>query len=315
MYFNNSNYFDHGLLFHYFHDNNGIHKKCPGSINAEEFRKIINFVGRDNIIDAKAFSENLQNNKLEKNQVCITFDDALKSQIDIALPVLEEFKIKAFFFIYTSIFEKNFSYLEIFRYFRDNYFKNVDDFYNSFYKILNRDLKDFFFKNKNLLSESKKLYPFYSEEDIKFRLVRDTYISNNNYENIMIELMNNTSINIDDLRSKLFFNQNDLISLDKLDHVIGLHSHSHPLKIEKLSYDEQKIEYSKNQSFLAKILKKNNADINSCSYPCGNFNEDSLKILRELNIELAFKDNMKFEKNSINLNLPRLDSSEILKII
>ena len=32
------------------------------------------------------------------------FDDAIKSQIDVALPVLEDSKIKAFF-VYTSLFE------------------------------------------------------------------------------------------------------------------------------------------------------------------------------------------------------------------
>ena len=35
----------------------------------------------------------------------LLFDDSVKSQIDIALPVLEEFKIKSFFFVYSSIFE------------------------------------------------------------------------------------------------------------------------------------------------------------------------------------------------------------------
>ena len=34
--------------------------------------------------------------------------------------------------------------LEIFRYFRTNYFNNVDEFYNSFYQVLDKDLKTFF---------------------------------------------------------------------------------------------------------------------------------------------------------------------------
>ena len=34
--------------------------------------------------------------------------------------------------------------------------------------------------------------------------------------------------------SKLFFNTKDIINLDKLGHLVGLHSHSHPTLIEKI---------------------------------------------------------------------------------
>ena len=48
--------------------------------------------------------------------MCLTFDDAVKSQIDIALPILEQFKIKSFFFVYSSIFDGKPDNLELFRY-------------------------------------------------------------------------------------------------------------------------------------------------------------------------------------------------------
>ena len=44
------------------------------------------------------FFEKYINNKLKENEVCLTFDDAIKCQIDIALPILEDLKIKSFFF-------------------------------------------------------------------------------------------------------------------------------------------------------------------------------------------------------------------------
>ena len=104
MYFNKKNNFFHGIMFHHFHDY-GIHTKGQGSIDKDDFYKMINFIGRNNILDADIFFEKLKNNKLKYNQVCLTFDDAIKSQIDVALPVLEELKIKSFFFVYTSIYE------------------------------------------------------------------------------------------------------------------------------------------------------------------------------------------------------------------
>ena len=135
MYFNQNNNFYHGIMFHHFHDN-AIHTKVQGSIDKNDFFKMINFIGRKNILDADVFYEKFKNNKLKNNEVCLTFDDAIKCQIDIALPILEELKIKSFFFVYTSMFDGKPDNLEIFRYFRMNYFITVDEFYNEFYEFL-----------------------------------------------------------------------------------------------------------------------------------------------------------------------------------
>ena len=79
--------------------------------------------------------------------------------------------------------------LEVFRYFRMNYFNDVDEFYNSFYKILNKNLDDFFNQNKEKIKEKKSKHPMHSIEDIKFRLVRDVFLSKTNYEDTMFLMM------------------------------------------------------------------------------------------------------------------------------
>ena len=91
--------FCHGIMFHHFHDDIR-HKKSQGSISAKEFEKIIKFVGLKNILEPKIFIDLLREKKIQKNHVCITFDDNLKSQYDIAIPVLKKYNLKAFFFIY-----------------------------------------------------------------------------------------------------------------------------------------------------------------------------------------------------------------------
>ena len=96
MYFNQKNNFYHGIMFHHFHDGKK-HLKGQGSITKDEFYKILNFIGIKNILNADIFFEKSKNNKLKDNEVCITFDDSVKCQIDIALPVLEDLKIKSFF--------------------------------------------------------------------------------------------------------------------------------------------------------------------------------------------------------------------------
>ena len=91
-------------MFHHFHDKKK-HKKSQGSISKDEFYKIIKFVGRKNILNAEDFSLRYKENKLKPNHLCLTFDDAIKCQYDIVLPLLEDLKIKSFFFIYSSLFE------------------------------------------------------------------------------------------------------------------------------------------------------------------------------------------------------------------
>ena len=55
---------------------------------------------------------------LEPSDICLSFDDALRCQYDLALPVLKEYKIKAFFFIYSALLCGIDNYLEIFRDFK-----------------------------------------------------------------------------------------------------------------------------------------------------------------------------------------------------
>ncbi len=319
MYFNNTNNFFHGIMFHHFHDKK-IHKKGQGSISKDDFYKIIKFIGRKNIIDADIFFEKLKDNKLKKNDICFTFDDAIKCQIDVALPVLEDLKIKSFFFVYTSMFEGKPDNLEIFRYFRMNYFNNVEEFYNIFYKVLNKNLKNFFKKNNNKINKIKKKYLFYSIEDIKFRLVRDLYLTKKEYEKNMFILMKEKKFDQKKIKSHLFFDKKDLNLLDSMGHTIGLHSHNHPTEINSLSFKDQKKEYSTCLKILSKILKKKSDSIKTASHPLGKYNNDSLKILKELGIELAFKDSMHIDKekkmkkiNNSFLEIARQDHIEVVK--
>ena len=150
MYFSSKNSFFHGIMFHHFHDDN-IHKKGQGSIDASELKKIINFIGRANILNAEDFCLRYKEKKLKKNNVCFTFDDGIKSQYDIAMPILEEANIKSFFFIYSSLLTNKPDLLEVHRYFRNNYFNSIDEFYNLFYDKIDTDLNSFFEMNKKKL--------------------------------------------------------------------------------------------------------------------------------------------------------------------
>ena len=75
MYFDKTNNYPHGVMFHHFHDNKN-HLKVQGSISRNQFYKIIKFIGRKNIVDADTFYLKKKEKKLKSNEVCFTFDDA-----------------------------------------------------------------------------------------------------------------------------------------------------------------------------------------------------------------------------------------------
>ena len=321
MYFNKNNDFFHGIMFHHFHDNK-THLKSQGSISNDQFYKLIKYIGRENILNADVFFERFIENKLLKNNVCFTFDDGIKSQMDVALPVLEDLKIKSFFFVYTSIFEGKPDNLEIYRYFRTNYFESINKFYNEFYNFLGKNLENFFEKNRKTIKEKMIKHPVYTIEDIKFRLVRDRFLKQNTYHETMSKMMREKNFIPSKDSSKFFFNKEDLIKLNSLGHVIGLHAHNHNTLIEKLSYEEQKIQFDKCISLISEILNKPKNEIKVMSHPSGSYNMDTIEILKELGIKLGFKQIMKIELergmkkiNNSPLEIARQNHSEIIRKI
>ncbi len=308
-------------MFHHFHDNK-IHKKSQGSISSDDFYKLIKFIGRNNILDAQEFLNRLKENKLQPKNICLTFDDAIRGQHDVALPILEELNIKSFFFIYSSIFTDNPDLLEIYRFFRTNYFKNIDDFYNEFFKSLDKNLDIFFKDNTKIINNTKKKIPHYSINDIKFRLVRDRLLSNEDYKKVMLEMFKIKKFDYKKYYEILFLNKQHLKKIKELGHLIGLHSHSHPTLFESLTYDEQLNEYKSNISILSKILNIGEGEIKFMSHPCGSYNDNTLKILQDIGIEIGFKQIMSIEKekgmkkiNNSFLEIARQDHSTIIKMM
>tara|TARA_B100000579_G_C22815640_1_gene847679 strand:+ start:397 stop:1329 length:933 start_codon:yes stop_codon:yes gene_type:complete len=306
-------------MFHHFHDDI-VHHSGQGSIDKKSLLKVINIIGRNNILNADDFLFRYKNNTLTKKNVCFTFDDALQSQVDVAIPILNEFEIKAFFFVYTSIYTDKPSLFEACRYFRINYYKNIDEFYKEFFLIYsnfkNADIEKIFIDNKLIIENLIKKYPVYSDNDSKFRLIRDNLLSQNEYDKIMIEMFKVKDFDYKSTLQRIFINKKDLKKLHDDKHVIGLHSHSHPYHLQNFNYDEQKIEYEKNIKILSDIIS--NHKIISMSHPLGLYNDHTFKVLKDLNVTLGFRDDISKSNNmnkinNSNFELAREDVANILK--
>ena len=178
-----------GVMFHHFH--NHAHNKIQGSISKNQFIKKITFLKKNYVLNnADVYIEKILNKKFTAKDICLTFDDSLKSQIDIALPILRKEKIKAFFFIYTGVFENNPDNLEVFRYFRNTKYQNINFFYKDFFKQFNFYYpQDFLIFQKKFTNKYLCQYKIYSLSDRKFRFCRDKILTKDSYDSLMFKLM------------------------------------------------------------------------------------------------------------------------------
>ena len=206
--------------------------------------------------------------------------------------------LTVFYFIYSSIFTKNFSKLEIYRYFRNLVYKDIDDFYNEFFNLLVED--EVIGNNiKNIIytfnpKEYLKGYDFYTDNDKLFRYLRDNIIVDK-YDYFMNKIMTKYNFNIEDCKSKIWISKEEVKDLYNNGNIIGLHSHTHPMNITALNKEEQYKDYFTNKSILENII---NDRIICMSHPCGIYSNDTLEVLKDLGIKIGFRSNMTLKGNS-----------------
>ena len=111
-------------------------------------------------------------------------------------------------------------------------------------------------------------------------------------------------------KQNLWMSEQDIITIESKGHIIGLHSYSHPTQISKLDHADQKSEYQKNYEHLSRLIGK---PINTMSHPCGNYNETTLDILKEMNIDMGFRSSMSVTAIRSPLEIPREDHANVFK--
>ena len=265
------------------------------------------------ILDAADFEYAAINGKLGTSDICVSFDDALLSQFDIALPALNDFGIKAFFFIYSAPLCGEDNYLEIFRDFRHSSFNNIDDFYGDFFLMIEEEIGASYNASKMVFSESDYLaaYPFYSKNDRWFRYLRDIVLGPTAYQDAMIRMLKRHGYELSTAISRLWMSARQVVSLQSQGHVIGMHSFSHPTAMSQLTHAEQKKEYARNKEHLCQVLGRDH--ISTMSHPCGSYNQDTLSILQEMKVQIGFNSSMANVCGRGLLEIPREDHANILK--
>ncbi|MBF0340587.1 MAG: polysaccharide deacetylase family protein [Magnetococcales bacterium] len=294
----------HGLMFHHFHD--ALHPKGQGAISADELDAMIAHVGRRHILDADDWLERALANRLNPGDLCVTLDDGLRCQFDVAWPVLRAHNIRAFWFVYSSVLEGNSAPLEIYRHFRTTGFADVDEFYAAFFAATAKHHPQRYAQGMDGFDPERYLqdFPFYSRADRIFRHLRDRVLGPKRYHALMGEMIRQSGLDARSLHDLLWMRPEHLRTLDEAGQRIGLHSHTHPTVLAELSPERQEEEYTRNLHHLSGLLA---APPQVMSHPCNSYNAATLIILRRLGIRGGFRSNLQPVAHPGPFEWPRLD--------
>lgn len=263
------------------------------------------------IITPQQFLDNLQTGRSDPSEICLCFDCGLKSQYDIALPVLDAQGLKAFWFLYTSVFQGHIVPIEQYHHFRFFCFEDVNDFYLAFFQKLEACSPARFARGVDEFNRCGYLNwaGFYTREDRLFKFMRDKVLDTSEFDEIMQAMMRDADYDVSRHRHNLWLTPAEVRRLSDDGHIIGMHTHTHPNAIGSLSYEEQLLEYRTNQQILREITQK---PVRCMSHPCNSYNTDTLRILRELGIEAGFRADRNPNYHS-RYELPRIDHSEWIR--
>ncbi len=229
------------------------------------------------------------NNDLN-NSIMLTFDDGTIDHYEIVYPVLKKLNVSGLFFIPSCIKSKKMLDIQIIH--------KLLEVENSeiLLKKICRKLDGFgidinnYKVDKSLDSNSmalvKQLLQFKLDKDIREKILND--LANSYHINLNVE---DSYISIKHLKemkdNNMFF---------------GIHTKTHP-RLGLLDKDEQKEEISSNLNFL-KSIGIVDEDLISIAFPYGSYNDETIELMKELNIKYGFKVNE--DKDNYNL-ISRID--------
>jgi peptidoglycan/xylan/chitin deacetylase (PgdA/CDA1 family) len=288
-----------------------------GSIPGPELENILRYVGTGRILDPDAWLDGLARGTLSPESICLTFDDGLRSQIDVAVPILDKLDLKAFWFVFSSVFDGGIDYHEVYNRFAILTFPTFDEFVRFFLSEAGISPRLFETERYKTYEHDMRIhFDFYTSNDIRFRYIRNSVMNWEDYQASMETVMAARGFSVEELAKDMWMTEDNLASLASNGHHIGLHSYSHPLVFADLSATEQKDEYHRNRDHVTAITGKVPS---SMSHPLGSYSGTTLDVLCELGVTCGFRSSMTpgfglEDKRIANLQLPRADFTDLVKM-
>ena len=300
------------VMYHYVRPD-GIDLPELNYLNLDIFKKQLDYFQNNyGFISQEEFYYSIDANN-EKDGVVLTFDDGLSDHYRYVLPELKKRNLWGIFYISTKYYieEKK----ELLGVHRIHYLKAK---YGA-KKILSETLKlvdESMLDDENIGTFDNEIYKYsnYENDEKKLRRLFNYYIKYEHRDEILDKLMADYS-DEKTIAQDWYLNIDELKELHQCGNIIGSHTVNHKV-LSRLNYHEQKFEISESFNFLKSFL--NLDKLNFC-YPYGydsSFNEDTLKILKELNVHNAVKfDNMIQKKNINRFEISRIDCNQYIEVL
>jgi peptidoglycan/xylan/chitin deacetylase (PgdA/CDA1 family) len=287
---------------------------AQGALTADQLEAVLRFVGTDRILPPGEWLARLEHGALGDEDLCLTFDDGLRSQRDHALPLLERHGLQAFWFVCSAACRGQPIWSEVFSQ-ASVELGGMQVMVSAFLERLPSDVLDRlrsaeFERYATALSTTA---PFYSRSDLEYRFIRNRVLDDTRFVTIMNGILLERGIDSEAVASRLFLDDADLARLSSAGHVVGLHSWGHPYEIARLPRAAQRRQYERNRKHLAEVTGLTPI---AMSHPLNSYSSGTLAILRELGIRCGFRANTapppSRRINSDPLELAREDVANVL---
>lgn len=295
--------FPHGLMFHRFHRSGEV-AGGQGSVSDIAFETFLRSIEPKRVLAPQEWMTRAKAGQLQRTDLCITFDDGLKSQVAVALPILARLNFRAFWFVYSAALHGKYDRNEIANYLATRHFISFAAFADHF--LVTAGVPEQVFESDNWHNYAQDLnnrFPFYSPQDIRYRYVRNRVLSRDKFNELIDYLLKSLKLDLDEIAGHLWLKSTDVQSLHAAGHTIGMHSYSHPFALAELNPEEQRVEYRTNFDDLVRITGE---APRSMSHPLNSHSPVTLDVLTELQIECGFCSNMQPPEGCISVNPSRL---------
>jgi peptidoglycan/xylan/chitin deacetylase (PgdA/CDA1 family) len=278
------------------------------TLDIEIFRRQLDYFEKKYGFLSKEEYQNAVKKRINPKGVVLTFDDGFKDHFKYVLPELRKRGLWGIFYVSTGIYSNN----ELLGVHRIHYLEGK----HGSRVILQEVLKyiDNSMLDHNTIGDFDiDIYSTenYQEDEKKLRRLLNYFVSykyrDRILEKLMIKFFDETK-----LFSEVYLSINEIQALVLAGNIVGAHTVTHKV-LSRLSYQEQLDEIKNSFDFIANIVSQ---DYKSFCYPYGSsssFDQNTLKILDELNIDDACVFDNKVQKNEINkYELSRIDCNQFL---
>lgn len=224
----------------------------------DEFRYQIKWlINNYDIINPYEFTKELYSKnyvKLKKNKTClITFDDGTKDQLNLASSILDEYNIKAIFFVLTDVLRNNtVPVSHILHSLLCTHEPEIIIEYLINNKVINTINKHEIIKNSEIYNYEKDI----NRRILKYLVNYELGKKNELIKKCLLEFSNKNSESEEDIRVKWFASKKDVLKVKSNGHMIGNHGVSHK-SYESLSLQEIKTEINNSDKYLSNLLGEN----------------------------------------------------------